>query len=146
VIPNLLFDLDGTLTDPAPGITGCIRFALSEMGCPVQPEKDLQNCIGPPLWESLDGLLGHPPGEQVDRTLALYRQRFEADGMFENRVYEGIPDLLAGLGEAGGRLFVATSKPTVYARPILEHFSLAEFFLEFTAPSWMAPGAPNPNC
>ncbi len=128
MIRNLLFDLDGTLSDPALGITRCIRFALGEIGLTPPPAEELTVCIGPPLHVSLAELLGHPPAEQVERALALYRQRFVAEGMFENRVYDGIPELLGKLAAECKRLFVATSKPIDYARPILEHFALDGFF------------------
>ncbi len=123
---NLLFDLDGTLTDPMNGITRCIRFALDEMGFDAPPAADLTWCIGPPLRESFVRLLGAE--DKADDALAYYRRRFASVGMFENKVYPEIPSVLEKLNSDGHRLFVATSKPHVYARPILEHFGLDHWF------------------
>lgn len=129
MIRNLLFDLDGTLTDPAPGITACIRHALIAMGRTPPPAHALTHCIGPPLRASLADLLEvAADSDEAGRALTLYRERFAETGMFENRVYDGIPDLLEDLTQAGRRLFVATSKPTHYARPILAHFALDRYF------------------
>ncbi len=125
---SILFDLDGTLTDPAEGITGCLRFALERLGRPVPPEADLRACIGPPLQTTLPALLGSDEPALAREALALYRERFGGVGKFENQVYPGIPEALEGLRAAGHRLFVATSKPAVYAADILAHFGLREFF------------------
>jgi phosphoglycolate phosphatase len=93
------------------------------------PEADaLTWCIGPPLLGSLETLLGDAHQAQV--ALTLYRERFGTVGMYENELYDGIPELLASLSDAGHRLFVATSKPTVYARPIVEHFGLDAHFAD----------------
>ncbi|MCA8929311.1 MAG: HAD family hydrolase [Alphaproteobacteria bacterium] len=120
------FDLDGTLTDPKPGITACIRHALQRLGRTPPPADDLTWCIGPPLLASFETLLGDR--ELAPRALALYRERFGAVGLFENRVYDGIPATLAACRQAGLRLFVATSKPTVYATRIAAHFSFDRHF------------------
>lgn len=123
---TVLFDLDGTLTNPERGITACIRYALERLGAPVPPAEDLLWCIGPPLRGSLASLLGDEAASED--ALRLYRERFASVGLFENEVYEGVPDALAKLAESGYRLFVATSKPEVYARRIVEHFGLAGHF------------------
>ncbi len=119
------FDLDGTLTDPKEGIIGCIRYALEKLGAP-QPDSDddLTWCIGPPLLGSFEHLVG----DKAPEALALYRERFGDVGLFENAVYPGIREVLEELAGQGRRLFVATSKPTVYAVRILEHFELHDFF------------------
>ena len=121
----ICFDLDGTLTDPKEGIVGCIRYALEKLGEPA-PESDdeLTWCIGPPLLGSFEQLVG----AKAPEALALYRERFGEVGLFENAVYPGIRDVLQTLSEDGRRLFVATSKPTVYAERILKHFELHDFF------------------
>ena len=127
MIRNILFDLDGTLTDPKPGIAGCIQFALTELGIEAPAVDELLWCIGPPLKESFEKLLGERAGE-TGRALELYRLRFGKFGMYENDLYDGVPALLESLAGAGKTLFVATSKPHIYANPILEHFGLAPYF------------------
>ncbi len=123
----VLFDLDGTLTDPKPGITGCIAYALGKLGIPSDPDT-LTWCIGPPLAESFPLLIGSDDPVLVARAIELYRERFSAVGMYENAVYSGIPECLAELREANIELYVATSKPHIYAEPILAHFGLRGFF------------------
>jgi phosphoglycolate phosphatase len=123
----LLFDLDGTLTDPRVGIIGSIRHALDRLGRPCPPNDVLASFIGPPLRGTFAALLETSDRELIERAMGLYRERFAHLGLFENEVYAGIPELLVDL--AGYRSFVATSKPTVYARRILEHFRLAEHFV-----------------
>lgn len=126
-INNILFDLDGTLTNPRLGITRCIQYALRKMALPVPETKDLLWFIGPPLTESFKKLLD---GDAHAATLAVshYRERFSRAGMFENKVYPEIPKTLDLLTQQGYTLWVATSKPRVYAEPILEHFNLAKYF------------------
>jgi len=128
MIANVLFDLDGTLTDPFTGITRCIHHALDGLGRSTPPGDDLAWCIGPPLRESFATLLDTDDDAVLDDALALYRKRFGDVGMFENAVYDGVAEML-GAAKAGGlRLFVATSKPHVFARPIVALFKLEEFF------------------
>ena len=122
----VFFDLDGTLTDPFRGITRCIQHALRGIGAPQVPSaSELAWCIGPPLHESLVRLVGRA---QADSALTLYRERFDAVGWRENAVYEGIPDTLERLHRAGLALYVATSKPRLYAERIVGHFGLAAYF------------------
>jgi phosphoglycolate phosphatase len=118
----IYFDLDGTLTDPKPGITRSIQYALRKLDQPVPSEDELTWCIGPPLHASLKELVHTNRG--ADRALALYRERFADIGLFENEVYPGIEDTLSVLARSGRRLFVATSKPAVYAERIIDHFKL----------------------
>jgi phosphoglycolate phosphatase len=125
---HLLFDLDGTLTDPFTGITRCIAYALERMGAPVPPPAQLRWCIGPPLKHSLARLLATDDALRIEEALALYRERFGTVGLFENEVYAGIPEVLAALNEDGHALYVATSKPTVFARRIVDHFGLQRHF------------------
>ncbi|WP_082464517.1 HAD family hydrolase [Dethiosulfatarculus sandiegensis] len=125
---NLLFDLDGTLTNPFPGITNCIIYALKKVGIEPPARKDLTWCIGPPLLGSLEKLLGSDDKDLAETALAHYRERFGSKGLFENQVYEGIPEALRVLRKAGNSLFVATSKPAVYARKIIDHFGLDIYF------------------
>ena len=123
---TIYFDLDGTLTDPKPGITRSIQYALEQLGQPVPSEDKLAWCIGPPLHASLKMLTG--TDELADRALLLYRERFGDVGLFENEAYGGIEETLSALSATGARMFVATSKPAVYAERIVEHFGLRHYF------------------
>jgi phosphoglycolate phosphatase len=123
---TIFFDLDGTLTDPKIGITRSIRYALERLGREPPSENELTWCIGPPLHASFVKLLGE--NHLADRALLLYRERFADIGMFENAVYAGIEATLASLADGSRELFVATSKPHVYATRIIEHFKLGAFF------------------
>jgi phosphoglycolate phosphatase len=125
---TLLFDLDGTLTDPREGITRSIAHALERMGIEPPPLDRLTFAIGPPLRASLAQLIGTEARDAVERALAHYRERFADVGLFENAVYDGIPEALAHLRGAGSRLLVATSKPRVYAERIVRHFGLDGHF------------------
>src|SRR6201991_558768 len=111
---NIYFDLDGTLTDPKPGITRSIQYALRNLDRPVPSQDELTWCIGPPLRASFIALLGGE--DHADRAVELYRERFGDVGLFENSIYPDIEAVLAALGETRLRLFVATSKPHVFAK------------------------------
>ena len=126
-IKNVLFDLDGTLTDPAEGITNALMHAQRRMGRPVSPREDLFVFIGPPLIETFMSEWGLSR-EESEQALVYYREHFGTKGLFENVPYEGIGDCLARLKEAGLRLFVATSKPEPLSLRILEHFDLIKYF------------------
>src|SRR5260370_11912372 len=123
---RIYFGLDGTLTGPKLGITRSIQYAVHELDCVVPPADELTWCIGPALRASLKTLLG--ADDLVDRALSLYRERFADIGLFENEIYAGIEDTLSVLARSGRRLFVATSKPTVYAERIISHFKLKVYF------------------
>ena len=125
---NLFFDLDGTLTDPRDGIVRCLQYAIASVHVPVPTEAELTRLIGPPLQDSFRRVLGPSNAHLVPDAIALYRERFGTIGMFENAVYPGIPEGLAALAGAGWRMFVVTSKPTAFARPILQHFDLVHYF------------------
>ncbi len=123
---TIFFDLDGTLTDPKPGITGSIQYALQKLDLPVPTQDELAWCIGPPLRASFVTILG---GERLaDRAVALYRERFSDIGLYENSVYPDIEHVLATLHGSPRRLFVATSKPRVFAERIIDHFGLTGHF------------------
>ncbi len=122
---NLIFDLDGTLSDPKEGIVGCIRHAMEGLGRPVGVEVNLDWCIGPPLKPSLAKLLGDE--KLAAKALELYRERFKERGMFENRLYLGIAEALGRLGRRQS-LYVATSKPEVFAKEILAYFGIQGSF------------------
>lgn len=122
----VFFDLDGTLTDPQAGIVACIRYAFEQLGVALPAGDDLRWCIGPPLLDSLAELLrGRASAEEA---LRLYRERFAKIGLYENTVYDGVGDMLAVLKARRYRLYLATSKPRVYAVRILRHFDLDGFF------------------
>lgn len=97
---NILFDLDGTLTDPREGITRCVRVALEALGVRVPPQSELDAFIGPPLRRSFATLLGTDDAAAVERALELYRARYRTDGMYENRVYDAVPAMLERLRES----------------------------------------------
>lgn len=120
---NILFDLDGTLTDPREGIVACIKHGLSSLGEPSPPDSDLERFIGPPLHDTFARLLSGD-STRIEAAIRAYRERFATVGMFENAVYSGIPGVLESLGALGAELYVATSKPQVFAERILAHFGL----------------------
>ena len=124
----ILFDLDGTLTDPREGITRSIAYALERMGLEPPPLDHLTFAIGPPLRPTLAKLIGDESPAAVERAIGLYRERFADVGLFENAVYEGIAEVLRALGDRGATLYVATSKPRVYAERIVRHFGLEAHF------------------
>lgn len=126
---HLLFDLDGTLTDSRPGIITSIQHALAENGLPVPAAEDLLWCIGPPILESFRKLVGPDSPHLFESTVLKYRERYGAVGLFENAVYPEIEDALIELRALGHTLHVATSKATVYAQPIIDHFGLATYFV-----------------
>ncbi len=120
----VLLDLDGTLTDPYEGITRSVTYALDGLGLPRLEERQLRSFIGPPLHDQF-AALGLDEGD-VARAVELYRERFRGQGLYENRVYEGVPEALKALAAVPLRLTVATSKPTPFAERIVEHFGLDE--------------------
>lgn len=123
----ILFDLDGTLTDPAIGITNSVMHALKKYGIEVGDRSELYKFIGPPLTESFEVYYGFS-NEEAKRAVEYYREYFQDKGIFENLVYNGIEDLLKSLKKVGRKLIVATSKPGVYAERILDHFKLSQYF------------------
>ncbi len=123
----LLFDLDGTLTDPKIGITKCVQYALSKFGIKEPDLNKLTPFIGPPLLDSFHEFYCFDEEKGI-QAIAYYRERFQSVGLFENEVYPGIPQLLARLKGGGRRLAVASSKPTVYVHRILGHFQLESYF------------------
>ena len=123
----VLFDLDGTLTDPGPGITNCVAYALEKFGIHPESREELYPYIGPPLVPSFQEYHGLN-AEQAEQALLYYRERFSVKGLYENEVYAGIPALLSALRDRGDRLIVATSKPEEFTNRILAHFDLAKYF------------------
>jgi phosphoglycolate phosphatase len=125
---NILFDLDGTLTDPKEGITKSMAFALDKVGHSVDNPDSLAQYIGPPLQLMFAEILGAKQGDRVAAAMTAYRQRFSDIGKFENFVYPEVPCVLNLLQQKGKKLFVATSKPQVFAEEIVEHFKLRQYF------------------
>jgi len=123
----ILFDLDGTLTDPQEGITKSVAYALRHYGIEPPPLEELFPFIGPPLADSFMEFYGFDK-EKAAEAVWVYREYFMVTGKYENLVYEGIEGLLQSLSAAGVKLAVATSKPEVLAIDILEHFGLAKYF------------------
>jgi phosphoglycolate phosphatase len=127
---ELLFDLDGTLTDPVLGITRSIQHALVKLGRVAPETAALARYVGPPLRATFAELLDDDDPALVAQAVALYRERFSEIGLYENAVYPEVPPALAALVEAGHRLWVVTSKPHVYARRIVAHFGLRGWFTD----------------
>ena len=127
-IKNILFDLDGTLTDPKEGMTRCLQFALGELGVPCPPPAELLVHIGPPVRSALSVILKTTDETLIEEALRLYRVRFAETGLFENEVFAGVPEMLKTLRASSHRLFVATSKPYVFTERILRHFRLTDYF------------------
>ena len=123
----ILFDLDGTLTDSKEGICKGVKYALEKMNIPLQ--DNLLKFIGPPLAESFQKYYGMGE-EEAREAVRLYRIYYCQQGMYENQPYEGTRRVLEQLSQRGYRLYVATSKPENQAREILEHFSLAQYFVD----------------
>ena len=134
----ILFDLDGTLTDPGLGITNSVAHALTHFGITVTDRTELYRFIGPPLMDSFMEYYGFTE-EQAQTAVKVYREYFADQGWAENTVYEGIETLLAELTAAGKTLLVATSKPQVFAERILHHFGLARYFTHICGVALQAP-------
>ncbi len=130
--PLLFWDLDGTLTDPKEGITRSVQHALQRLGMPAPDPDAFTPFIGPPLLASFQELCGLDAA-RARQAVRYYRERFEVQGIFENKVYPEIPPLLEELQGLGARMAVATSKPLPLAERILEHFDLRQRFYDVFA-------------
>ena len=124
---TVLFDLDGTLTDPAEGITNSVAYALEKYGIKVEDKRSLCSFIGPPLNDSFIKFYGFTPEKAMD-AIWVYREYFRDRGIFENEVYEGVAELLKKIKSSGRKIVLATSKPEEFALRILEHFDLIKYF------------------
>ena len=124
---NVLFDLDGTLTDPREGITRSIQYGLSKMGIDEPDLTKLEHFIGPPLLQAFMATYGFDEAKAWE-AMGFYRERFAVTGLYENEVFQGVTPLLEDLVGQGRQLFIATSKPQVYAREIARHFDFAKHF------------------
>ena len=123
----LLFDLDGTLTDPAEGITNSVAYALNKFGIEVKDKSTLYKFIGPPLVDAFSEYYGFSK-EDSEKATAYYRETFRVKGLFENRVYDGVYEMLEVFKAKGKKLIIATSKPEEFTMRILEHFDLLKYF------------------
>ena len=123
----ILFDLDGTLTDPKDGITNCVKYALKSFGITEKDENKLLKFIGPPLYDSFRNLYGF---SEKDANFAVekYRERFSDIGIFENRIFPDTKNTLKRLKNTGKKIALATSKPYVFAERILKHFEIFNLF------------------
>ena len=124
----VLFDLDGTLTDSGEGIINCAIFAMEKLGIPVPPREKMGVFVGPPLWDTFRDF--GVPSNRLDEAVDIFRSRYVPIGKFENIPYPGIREVLEALRNQGRKLYVATSKPEVTAREILDHFDLSKYFTE----------------
>lgn len=124
---HILFDLDGTLTDPMTGITKSVQYALRAYGIEVDRLEDLCPFIGPPLTDSFKKYYNFSE-EQAAEAVKKFREYFSVTGIFENKEYPGMKELLAELKAAGKHLYIATSKPELFARRIMDHFHMTEYF------------------
>ncbi len=124
---TVFFDLDGTLTDPAEGITNSVAFALSRFGIEVEDKTTLYKFIGPPLMDAFEEFYGFSP-ENSALALEYYREYFRVKGIYENKLYGGIEQLLCDLKQASKQIILATSKPEPFAITILEHFGIKKYF------------------
>lgn len=123
----ILFDLDGTVTDPMIGITKSVQYALRKFNIEVENLNDLCKFIGPPLKDSFMNFYSFSE-EDALKAIAFFREYFSVNGLYENTVYENFEDMLIALKEQNKSLIIATSKPTVFAEKILEHFNLKKYF------------------
>lgn len=123
----LLFDLDGTLTDPKEGIINCIIYALKKNEIEPPEISELMKCIGPPLMDSFRDFFGMDD-EQAAKATADYRERFRDKGIYENKLYDGMDEALATLKKEGFVIALATSKPTPFAKEILRYFHIGKYF------------------
>jgi len=126
---TILFDLDGTLTDPKVGVVAAMRYAMAKMKRPLAPDTNLDWCIGPPLQDDFAILLQTDDPALIEQGVVAFREYYATTGLFENELYDGIPELLVTLHAQGLRCYVATSKPTIYAEQIIEHFGLSNYFV-----------------
>ena len=123
----ILFDLDGTLTDPGEGITNSVAYALKKYGIEVENKKDLLKFIGPPLYDSFRMYYGFSE-EKSREAIAFYREYYSVKGIYECKLYDGIPELLKSLRDAGKTVILATSKPDFFAEMVLEHYGILKYF------------------
>ena len=130
----VLFDLDGTIVDSAPGITATLAYTFERLGLPVPTPAELLTWVGPPILDSFRDLAGFDR-EQSKRALDIYRDEYLSTGVYDATLYPGIAEVLRAIGESDIPLSLATSKPETPARAVLEHFRVADVFDELTGAS-----------
>ena len=128
-IDNILFDLDGTLTDPKEGIINSFLYALEKLGIREENINELDALIGPPLRDSFASRY-NLTADIVEKAVVCYRDYFSTKGIYENKIYTGVDELLESLHSKGYKLFVATSKPTTFSEKIVQHFNLDKYFIK----------------
>ncbi len=126
---TVFFDLDGTLSDSAPGIMNSIRYALEKAGYPPLTDQQLRSCVGPPLAAHLAHLVG-VSAEEGKRLQSLYREYYSVKGIYENSLYDGVKDMLDRLYGMGCKMYICTGKPEKFARIVLEYFDIAKYFTD----------------
>ncbi len=124
---HILFDLDGTITEPFEGITKALQYSLSKFGIEIFDRNELRICIGPPLYDSFRDFYGLSK-EDADRAVKYYREYYDPIGVYDCGVYDGIEEMLKKLSESPCKVIVATSKPEKMARVVLEYFGLDKYF------------------
>ena len=124
---NILFDLDGTLTDSEQGVIRSVQFALKKYGIEASPEE-LKPFIGPPLFWSFENYYGFSRAKAM-QAVDYYREYYREKGIFENKLFPSVPEMLEALDKSGSKLYLATSKPTVFAEKILQHFNIDRYFI-----------------
>ena len=123
----VLFDLDGTLTEPSLGITNSVMYAFKKFGIEIKDRSEIYKFIGPPLIDSFVEYYGFTK-ENALKAIEYYREYYSVKGIFENRLYDGIRELLRELYDDGKKIILATSKPQKFAEQILKHFSIDKYF------------------
>ena len=124
---TVLFDLDGTLTDPGEGIANSVAYALNKYGINVDDKKELYKFIGPPLYESFSSFYGFSE-EKAREAITFYREYYKEKGINECKLYDGIKELLQGLKNAGYKISLATSKPEIFAHRVLDNYGIHSYF------------------
>ncbi len=130
---NIMFDLDGTITDSGRAIMTSVEYALSQFGITDQPKEKLKTFIGPSLYDSFEREY-QLTGEDCDKAVAQYRYIYEKERMYDVDIYEGIPELLEGLKKRGDMVLLITSKPLKFTEKIIDRIGLSKFFDHMVAP------------
>ena len=133
--PYLFFDLDGTISNSAEGITNAVTYALEHMGITPPPKQELMHFIGPPLIRTFTADYDLTP-EEGARAVSLYREYYNVKGVYECEMYRGVGELLKRLRDAGYRMVLATCKPTVMAKVVLNYFGIGEYFEMVSGPEF----------
>ncbi|MDR0922075.1 MAG: HAD family hydrolase [Lactobacillales bacterium] len=126
---HVFFDLDGTITDSSLGIINSVQYALEKLGLPPRTKKELEYFIGPPLLDSFVDFIGLNETD-AQKAVLLYREYYAKKGIYENKVYDEVENLLKQLHTSGKKLYIATSKPEVFAKLIITHFGLNRYFTD----------------